>query len=144
MNVNEIATDIETTVKKAISDVKKKKIKTKSKKELEIEKDTKIVKGVFRYTEIPGGTMKFSFRKYKEVPLKSYSLVDGQIYELPYMVAKHISNNCSYPIHRYMQDDNGNVHTKVGQKVSRCRFEPLDFIDTSDYDSPNIITVERI
>lgn len=127
------------------SSSKKEKAPTKTKRELQFEKDTKMVKGIFRCQEVPGGTLNFHFRKYKEVPLKHYSFLDGQIYEVPYMVATHITNNCWYPVHRYMQNEDGSVHTKIGQKVSRCRFEPLGFVDIEDFSEPSeIVTVERV
>jgi len=127
--------------------VEKKRSRTqikKSPKELAFERDTRMVKGRFRCHELAGGTIRFHFRKYKSIPLKSYEFVDGEIYEIPYMIAEHLSKNCWYPVHNYLQDENGKVHSKVGQKVSRCSFEPLDFVEMADYRPSDIVTVEKI
>lgn len=121
------------------------KAKVKTEKELTLEKDLKIVKGQFKSEESRGSTIKFHFRKHKEVPVKQYSFTDGEIYEVPYMVARHLNTSGWYPVHQHLQDANGRVSTKVGQKVRRYSFVPLDFLDLEDHSAPSrIITVERV
>ena len=61
------------------------------------EKDSQMCRGVFRFFEVPGGTMSFSFRKYKDDPIKRYDLIDGKIYTIPRAVARHLVNDCWYP-----------------------------------------------
>lgn len=121
-------------------------IKTSKSKEatrrLMREKDMRIVKGMFKYDELRGGVLKFHYKKYKEVPLKNYELVDGQVYDLPYMVAKHLNNHCWYPVHQYMHDEAGKVTARIGEKIHRVSFIPLDFIDMED-NTKNIVTVEK-
>jgi hypothetical protein len=93
------------------------------------DKDRELVKGIFRFHEVPGGTMSFVFRAYKKDPVERYDLVDGQVYTLPLGVAKHLNKNCWYPVHAYQQDENGKPSINVGRKVHRCSFQSLEFID---------------
>lgn len=99
------------------------------------QKDNKIVKGVFRNHEVPGGNAKFPFRKYKGDPIKTYEFQDGEIYEIPLCVAKHLNKNVNYPVHAFKQSKDGRPVMNVGERVQRYSFHSLDFIDTSDSDS---------
>lgn len=93
----------------------------------EKENDHKIVRGIFRCYEPRGGSFKFSFKKYKEGKIKTRTLVDGQTYDIPLMVAKHLNQNCWYPRHSYVVDSEGNPTLDTGKKVKRCSFESLEF-----------------
>jgi len=86
----------------------------------------------FLFHEVPGGTLSFVFRAYKEDPVEKFSLVDGQIYTLPLGVAKHLNKNCWYPVHHYLLDEDGKATQRVGQKVRRCSFQSLEFVDIDD------------
>lgn len=101
------------------------------------EEDSKMVRGIFRNHEIPGGNVMFPFRKYKFDPVKEYTLNDGEIYELPRMVASHINNNCSYPVHKHATDDKGRPVAIVGSRVQRYSFYPTEFADVGQ-DKPRI------
>lgn len=90
-------------------------------------RDHKMVKGVFRCFEPAGGSMKFSFRKYKGDDVLTYTMVDGEVYDIPLMVAKHLNQNCWYPRHKHIMDLNGNPRQDIGKKVRRCGFESLEF-----------------
>jgi len=107
------------------------KVSPKAPKDLKYmrDKDREMVRGIFRFFEVPGGNMSFSFKKYKQDEVESYSLNDGEIYTIPRGVAHHISNDCWYPEHAYKQDENGRHTTQVTKKKRRCSFEPLDFMD---------------
>jgi len=96
------------------------------------DKDRQPVKGVFRFYEVPGGTVSFNFKKYKGDPVERYDLRDGEIYTLPLGVAKHLTKNGNYPVHSHMKDSNGTVSMRVGQKVNRFGFESLEFMDIED------------
>ena len=96
------------------------------------DKDRQPVKGIFRFYEVPGGSLGFNFKKYKGDPVARYDLVDGQIYTLPLGVAKHLNNNGQYPIHQHMKDEAGNVSMRIGQKVNRFGFQSLEFMDKDD------------
>ena len=93
------------------------------------EKDHKPVEGIFRCYEPRGGGMTFSFKKYKGDEVLKYEMVDGDIYTIPLMVAKHLNQNCYYPKHTHVLDANGKPSIEVGKKVQRCSFESLEFQD---------------
>lgn len=103
--------------------------------ESERQRENKMVRGVFRNHEVPGGSTKFPFRKYPGDPIKTYAFQDGEIYEIPLCVAKHLNKNVNYPIHAFKQNADGRPVMNVGEKVQRYSFHSLDFIDTSDSDS---------
>ncbi len=90
-------------------------------------KDNKIVRGVFRCFEPRGGNMTFSFKKYAGDEVTQYNMTDGDTYDIPLMVAKHLNNNCWYPKHSHVLDANGKASVEVGRKVHRCTFESLEF-----------------
>ena len=106
----------------------------KTKKDLKYmrDKDREMVRGIFRFFEVPGGTMAFSFRKYKEDEIETYTLEDGSIYTIPRGVAHHLSNNCWYPEHAYKMDEQGKPSVQITKKKRRCSFEPLDFMDPNE------------
>lgn len=125
--------------------LQKKDVKPKNNLRYQRDKDREMVRGIFKFYEVPGGLMEFMFKKYKDDKLEKYSLVDGQIYTIPLGVAKHLNNNCWYPVHAYAQDESGKTSVKIGQKVKRCGFQSLEFIDIDELQpDKQIITVESI
>jgi hypothetical protein len=94
--------------------------------------DHKKVRGIFRCFEPAGGSFTFSFKKHKGDPVEQYTLVDGESYTLPLMVAKHLNQNCWYPQHSHVLDANGNPTKEVGKKIQRCSFESLEFQELDD------------
>jgi hypothetical protein len=72
---------------------------------IERDKDREMVKGVFKYYEVPGGMVGFCFKKYAEDPLEKFELYDNHVYTIPLGVAKHINSNTSYPVHAYTKDE---------------------------------------
>src|SRR6267142_4405853 len=80
------------------------------------DKDREPVRGIFRFFEVPGGTLQFSFRKYREDEIETFTLVDGEIYTVPRGVAHHLSNNCWYPEHAYKMNDQGQQAVMVSKK----------------------------
>lgn len=96
------------------------------------DKNREPVRGKFIFHEVSGGTMSFVFREFKEDQTERYDLVDGQIYTLPLGVARHLNKNCWYPVHHYLRDDAGNVSQRINQKVRRCSFQSLEFVDIED------------
>ncbi len=109
------------------------------------DKDREIVRGKFIFHEVPGGLMSFVFKKWKEDPVERFDLQDGEIYSLPLGVAVHLNKNCFIPIHAYATDENGRAIAKIGQKVRRCSFQSLEFVDIEDL-TPDVglITVENM
>jgi hypothetical protein len=96
------------------------------------DKDREPVRGKFIFHEVPGGQMEFMFKKYKGDPLEKFSMVDGQVYTIPLGVAKHLNTNCWYPSYNYKNDDNGRPVVTVAEKVRRCSFQSLEFVDIED------------
>lgn len=93
------------------------------------EKDRQKVKGKFIFHEVPGGRMEFVFRAHKGDPIETYRLNDGEVCELPLGVAKHLNLNVWYPAYKYADDEAGRPTCKVSQKIRRCSFQSLEFMD---------------
>ncbi len=96
------------------------------------DKHREMVKGIFRYYEVPGGFFEFVMKEFKEDPVEKYKLFDGVIYTLPLGVAKHLNSDCWYPVHAFHQDENGQSSSKVGRKIRRVGFQSLEFVDVED------------
>jgi len=115
--------------------------------EFQRQRDSTPVKGKFRFHESPGGTLKFPFKAYKKDEIKIYELTDGNIYTLPLGVARHLNKNCWYPVNKYSVNEDGTAQSIVGQKVQRCSFESLEFVDMEELEpaaTSGIVTVKSI
>jgi hypothetical protein len=121
------------------------------------DKDRENVKGIFRFYEVPGGTMGFVYKQYREDPVENYTLQDGQIYTIPLGVAKHLNKNGSYPEYEYMKTEAGfenhkvaygmgiNAGMRIGRRIRRFGFQSLDFMDPEDLNATTpIVTAEYI
>jgi hypothetical protein len=108
------------------------------------DKDREPVKGIFRFYEVPGGSVSFNYRAYKEDEVERFDLVDGQVYTLPLGVAKHLNKNGKYPIHKFITNEQGVPIMKVGQFVRRFGFQSLEFVDIDDLteEGGQIVTAE--
>ncbi len=88
----------------------------------------RLVRGIFKNIEAPGCCHTFSFKVRKGDPIRTYTMRDGEEYEVPISVADHLNNNCSYPIHRYLLDSRGMpTHKSVERMMHRFAFQPLGF-----------------
>lgn len=124
-----------------------KKVQTPDPKSLSYQRDRdrEMVRGIFKFYEVPGGSVSFNYRAYKQDPVERFDMIDGQIYTIPLGVAKHLNKNCWYPIHNHMVDKDGVPVARIGQKVRRMGFQSLEFVDVDDLTfSPEITTVEAI
>ncbi len=101
-------------------------------------RDHKMVSGIFHCYEPRGGSMTFSFKKYKGDNVLQYTLTDGEKCDLPLMVAKHLNQNCWYPKHSHVLDADGNPSIQIGKKEQRCSFESLEFQDFAEDAVPEI------
>ena len=110
------------------------------------DKDREPVKGIFRFYEVSGGSMSFSYKAYKEDPVERFDLVDGGVYTLPLGVAKHLNKNGWYPVHSHMTDADGKPVMKIGQKVRRFGFQSLEFVDIEDLTEvgSSVVTAELL
>lgn len=104
-------------------------IKIKKNKEQLRARDNEIVRGMFKFDEVPGGTLVFSYRKWKKDLIRNYSFIDGETYEIPRGVAKHLASTGSYPVHEYQTDTNGKAVVRIGRRKRRYSFESLGFFD---------------
>lgn len=97
--------------------------------------ERKMVRGIFRFHEVPGGQMDFVFRKYADDPLEKFSMKDGEVYEVPLGVARHLNSNCWYPVYGYSEKSQANVAESalmnIKEKIKRCSFQSLDFTELS-------------
>lgn len=118
-----------------MEEIKKPKMtKEELKKEIKRreERDRKRVKGVFRFNEVPGGKLSFSYSAYGE-PVARYDLTDGQIYELPLGVARHLNTNCWYPQHAFKMNEQNEPIMQMSKKIRRTSFQSLEFMDIEDH-----------
>jgi hypothetical protein len=113
-------------------EVKKEEKMTPAKLRYMRDKDREIVKGIFRFYEVPGGSLSFYFRKYKEDNVERFDMIDGMTYSVPLGVAKHLNTSGSYPVHAYQTDERGIPHMHIGKRVRRYGFQSLEFIDIDD------------
>lgn len=96
------------------------------------DKDREIVRGIFRFFEVPGGTNSFSIKLYKEDPVERYDLTDGQVYSLPLGIAKHLNKNGWYPEYGFLPGEDSKSIQKVTRKVRRFGFQSLEFVDIEE------------
>lgn len=123
------------------------------------DKDRELVRGKFHFHEVPGGTMSFSIKIHKDDQVENYTLVDQEIYSLPLGVAKHLNKNCWYPMYGHLTGGDAGVHAglssmlygasgqgmKITQKVRRCSFQSLEFVDIDEINPVGqIITAENV
>lgn len=121
------------------------------------DKDREMVKGKFIFHEVPGGTMMFPIKIWKEDPVENYTFVDGEIYTIPLGVAKHLNSNCWYPQYGFVQTEqntqgahapslfgNGGQMMRVTKKVRRCSFQSLEFLDIDGLTPNDLVTVEKV
>lgn len=97
--------------------------------EKKMQEDQKLVRGKFQCLEVPNGCVKFSFRKWPCEQIQTYEMQDGHEYTIPLGLARHLANNCWYPIHEYAVDKSGKRLPIIGTKVKRVNFIPMDFME---------------
>jgi len=106
------------------------------------EKDNEMVKGIFKFYEVPGGRMEFVLQLNKEDGLQQYDMIDGQIYTVPRGTARHLNTTGWYPVHAHTTDEHGKPSMKIGTKVRRYGFQSLEFTDLDEPRGKELITVE--
>lgn len=117
----------------------------KKKLEKQRAKDKEMVKGIFRFHEVPGGQVTFPYRAYKGDQVENYTLVDGQVHTIPFGVARHLNTNCWYPQHAYQLDAEGKPKMQLEKKVQRMSFQSLEFTDNNDIDErPDLLVAKPI
>lgn len=106
--------------------------------------DSKLVEGIFRYYEVPGGEMHFPYRAYKGDKMVKYSLKDNGTYKIPLGVAKHLNNNCWYPVHRHEVNVKGKARTTIGSRVNRTGFQSLEFMENDSLSNEKVTEVQVV
>lgn len=96
--------------------------------------DEQIIKGKFKYYEVPKGTFSFWYKlPYKECKVKTYYLRDNTNEELPRGVARHLNNDCKRRVHEHMYDEKGKATTRAGEPISRFEFQPYHGMADLEY-----------
>lgn len=116
----------------------------KKKLEIQRQKDKELVKGIFRFHEVPGGQVKFPYKAYKNDQVEHYTLVDGETYTIPFGVARHLNTNCWYPQHAYQLDADGKPKMQIGRRVQRMSFQSLEFTDNSIEARPDLVVAKPL
>ncbi len=101
-----------------------------SKEEMEKmrQEDNRMVRGIFRSHEPRGGSVSFSWRKYKGDPIRHFHLQDGVEYQIPLGAAKHLNQDCNRHEHSHILGPDGLPSVnKEGKKISRMNFESVEF-----------------
>ncbi len=136
---------VEKAVTVSAMDARKEELKKKL--SYQRDKDREMVKGIFKFYEVEGGSLSFSFGPmYKGDETQNFTLYDGQVCTIPLGVAKHLNKNGWYPIHAFQQDDYGKPIMRIGQKVRRFGFNSLEFVDIDDLTpvGNSLLTVEKV
>lgn len=86
------------------------------------------IKGTFQDNELKGGSIAFSFKKFPGDDIVNYHLYDGQEYELPLSVVKHLNSGCYYSTDTYspnslLQADGKPMKNTAAKKFHRFSFK---------------------
>lgn len=94
--------------------------------------DARLIKGIFQDNEVKNGSLHFFFHKWKGDPISEYKLVDGQEYELPLAVVKHLNSGCYYTKDEYipgLSDAFGRpLKNPNPKKIHRFSFKVSEYI----------------
>jgi len=115
---------------KPITDTQK--IEAKQKLEKLRKEGAKMIKGMFEFLDAQGGWLDFSYRFYPGEPIRTVRINHGETVDLPMDLVKHLNN-----IWKKVRMPNGNYNLELDemgkpkapltvQKISRCRFTPMD------------------
>lgn len=137
-----------------MTQVSKKEVSPKKNLKYQRDKDRELVKGIFKFYEVPGGAMGFNYREYKEDPIERYDMIDGEVYSIPLGVARHLNKNGWYPEYEFVPGDpsmrnvnfSGGHTQKITKKVRRFGFQSLEFVDIDDmpHSPSSVVTVESV
>lgn len=119
-----------------VKEIHKKPVNTISKEKSEelIKKkrkdDEKLVKGMFEFIDAQGGWLDFSTRFYPGEPIRTIHITHGEICDLPIGIVRHLNNTYKkvrqYDMSKPVDQHAGKGTPKIFQKISRCRFTPMD------------------
>jgi len=90
--------------------------------------EQEFVRGIFRNFENSGCQITFPYRggiAIKGDPILHYTLQDSIYYEIPRALARHINENCRYPVHENRLGADGKPHAHIKRWVSRFGFHSV-------------------
>jgi len=112
------------------------------------DRDAELVTGIFRNRENPAsaggrGMVLFNFKAYPGDPFETYELFDGERYELPRGVARHLNTNCFYKEYQHLPGEFGaqgvrgaaadgkykSHNLQMAKKIHRYEFVSLEYMD---------------
>jgi len=126
------------------------------------DRDAELVVGIFKNLENPAnsggrGAVRFGYRAYKQDEYEFYELLDGERYQLPRGVARHLNNNCFYREYQHLQGEFGDTgmraaaspdgrlktqQMQMSKKIHRYAFHSLEYMDDdSDMYPSNLLEV---
>lgn len=111
----------------------------------EWEIESQMVTGIFRDLEVgPGGHLRFSACKYPQFdPVAEFDFKDGHTYTVPLWVAKHLNEECKYPVYEHRVEHGASHGAKAKQLVGywnhRFAFVSTDFVNLHKPAMPGII-----
>jgi len=96
--------------------VKKEMSKTEMEKWIarEQERDNEMVVGLFEYKERKGKKLKFFRKIYPNEDIQMWEFEDGQVYRIPYGVAKHLATGIFTPIYQKLPKAYGELGKAIG------------------------------
>ena len=103
------------------------KKEAKEKLDKAYKEESKLVKGVFKNLESPGSEIEFSYKKYPQDPIRKYTLKDGESYEIPLYLARHLNNDCRIKQSSNVVDVMGNRTVKP-TPIQRYQFLSTEFM----------------
>ncbi len=94
------------------------------------DEDSKMVTGIFKNIEVPGGDLTFTYKKYKEDNYRTYHFYDGMKYTIPLGVAKHLNNQTAQNKREYGKNPDGSptLYTIIGSKRQRYQFLSTEYM----------------
>ena len=104
------------------------KAEAKEKLEKMQKEGAKMKKGMFEFIDAQGGWLDFSYRWYPGEPIRTVRINHGEIVDIPMDLVKHLNNiikKVRVP-NSQMTEDGRFVGAPTIQKISRCRFTPMD------------------
>lgn len=123
------------------------------------ERDSEMVTGIFKNHENPAtaggrGSVVFAYKYYPGDDYVTYELCDGERYQLPRGVARHLNNNCFYREYQHLPGEYGESGIRGGvsdgrlksqsmqmsRKVHRYAFHSLEYMDDDPEMMPTNLT----
>lgn len=118
--------EINIGIKKKLTDTQRQENAARLKAAMK--EDSKLVKGIFKNIEAPGGDLEFSYRAYRDEPIRVYYFKDGETYEIPLGVAKHINRQCTYKKSKFLIDKDGKQIIGADKPIQRYQFISTEYM----------------